>query len=415
MPKPRTRSYGWKRLCGLPSKTTSGTGVMSMLFYADGEKKDEMSKIEETLRKIAADMSKASSPTSSSTESGQPKPFNGLAGDPDCPICGGAGYYRLELPIDHPDFGKVHVCSCRQSSVNQQVRQRLFSLSNLEELSHLTFDNFSPRGKVGLAPLQADSLEQAYNQSRHFSQTLKGWLLLQGGYGCGKTHLAAAIANFAVSLGVPTLFITVPDLLDTLRFAYSDKEDTFEHRFDEIRNAGLLVMDDFGTQNATPWAQEKLFQILNYRYINHLPLVVTTNLSLEEIEGRIQSRLEDPEMVTHAHILAPDYRRPVDDSGHSELSSLGLHRDQTFGRFEDRRGEGMGADHLRTLDLALKSAIEYSRSPEGWLVFVGCDSCGKTHLAAAIANARAELGHLPLFIFVPDLLDHLRATFNPNS
>ncbi|RPI33596.1 MAG: ATP-binding protein, partial [Chloroflexota bacterium] len=135
----------------------------------------------------------------------------------------------------------------------------------------------------------------------------------------------------------------------------------------------------------------------------------------EEIEGRIQSRLEDPEMVTHAHILAPDYRRPVDDSGHSELSSLGLHRDQTFGRFEDRRGEGIGADHLRTLDLALKSAIEYSRSPEGWLVFVGCHSCGKTHLAAAIANARAELGHLPLFIFVPDLLDHLRATFNPNS
>ncbi|MFN8403863.1 MAG: hypothetical protein U0V48_09930 [Anaerolineales bacterium] len=52
------------------------------------------------------------------------------------------------------------------------------------------------------------------------------------------------------------LFITVPDLTDSLRFAYADPETTFEERFETIRNADLLVMDDFGTQNATPWAQE---------------------------------------------------------------------------------------------------------------------------------------------------------------
>ena len=60
--------------------------------------------------------------------------------------------------------------------------------------------------------------------------------------------------------------------------------------FNEIRNASLLVLDDFGTQNATGWAQEKLFQILNYRYINKLPLVVTTNLLLDEIEACIRLR-----------------------------------------------------------------------------------------------------------------------------
>ena len=79
-------------------------------------------------------------------------------------------------------------------------------------------------------------------------------------------------------------------------------------------DAPLLVMDDFGTQNATEWAQEKLFQILNYRYINKLPLVVTTNLMLNEMEPRISSRLEDPEMVTRVNIMAPDYRRPAHDS-----------------------------------------------------------------------------------------------------
>ena len=117
------------------------------------------------------------------------------------------------------------------------MRERLFRLSNLNELSELTFENFNPRGRVGLWPEQAASLERAYNHSRQYAQNLKGWLLLQGGYGCGKTHLAAAIANFAVSLGVPTLFITVPDLLDSPRFAYQDPEATFEERFEEIRNA----------------------------------------------------------------------------------------------------------------------------------------------------------------------------------
>ena len=128
------------------------------------------------------------------------------------------------MPVGHQDFGKLHICTCRQGQINLQMRQRLYILSNLDELRHLTFENFHPRGRIGLSPYQADSLELAYNQAHHFAQTLKGWLLLQGGFGCGKTHLAAAIANFAVSLGVPTLFITVPDLLDTLRFAFDDPE-----------------------------------------------------------------------------------------------------------------------------------------------------------------------------------------------
>lgn len=291
----------------------------------------------------------------------------------------------------------------------------MFALSHLEELSDLTFENFRPRGQVGLRPAHADSLELAYNQSRQYAQTLKGWLLIQGGYGCGKTHLAAAIANFAVSMGVPTLFLTVPDLLDTLRFAYDDPEATFESRFEEIRTAPLLVMDDFGTQNATPWAQEKLFQIINYRCINNLPLVVTTNLMLEEIEGRIRSRLANPEMVTRANILAPDHRRPTHDIGETDLSSLELLHNLNFASFDPRRGENLPAEHAESLRRAFDTAREFAERPHGWLVLTGPYGCGKTHLAAAIANYRADLGHMPLFVSVPDLLNHLRAAFAPHA
>jgi DNA replication protein DnaC len=219
-------------------------------------------KLDETLKKIAEGTSKGITPTSSNTKT---------LGDPDCPFCAGAGYLRYDLPLDHPNFGRLDICACRQVKVSQTVRQRLHSISHLDELNGLTFESFQTRGRKGLGEFHANSLEWAYNRSRLYAGNLQGWLLIMGSYGCGKTHLAAAIANFAVGIGVPTLFLSVPDLLDLLRFSYDSETTTFEQRFDEIRTASLLVLDDFGTQNATEWAQEKLFQIINYRYINHLP------------------------------------------------------------------------------------------------------------------------------------------------
>lgn len=367
------------------------------------------SKVDATIKNLANRVSTERSNSSANA------PRNDLPGDPNCPHCGGGGYLRVDVPVGHPDFGKLEICVCRRANITDTVRERLFALSHLDELKDLTFETFKPRGRKGLGEMQSTSLETAYNHAHHYAQNLNGWLLLQGGYGSGKTHLAAAIANFSVGMGVPTLFLTVPDLLDALRFAYGAEDTTFEERFDQIRNAKLLVLDDFGTQNATGWAQEKLFQIINYRYINKLSTVITTNLSLDEIEPRIRSRLSDPDLVGSVRISAPDYRRPMQDTSHPELSSLDLLTGKTFGSFSDRSQESLRPDELKSLQRALKIAHAFSEKPKGWLVFEGTYGSGKTHLAAAIANYRAGLGDPPLFVMIPDLLDHLRAAFSPNA
>lgn len=214
---------------------------------------------------------------------------------------------------------------------------------------------------------------------------------------------------------MPTLFLTVPDLLDWLRYSYGSDEISFEARFEEIRNVQLLVLDDLGTQNATPWAEEKLYQVFNYRYVNHLATVITTNQTLDEIEGRIQSRLRDPELVRVIRIEAPDHRNPAGNSTRRQLSSLDYHRDQTFGNFSLRQEEKLAPEQQKNLERAFATAQNYAEEPRGWLVLSGGYGCGKTHLAAAVANYRVGAGREPVFVVVPDLLDHLRSTFGPSS
>jgi DNA replication protein DnaC len=76
-----------------------------------------------------------------------------------------------------------------------------------------------------------------------------------------------------------------------------------------VRESGLLVLDDLGAENATAWATEKLFQLINYRYNYRMPTVITTNARLmSHMDERIRSRLSDLGLVKPVQIEARDYR-----------------------------------------------------------------------------------------------------------
>jgi DNA replication protein DnaC len=188
----------------------------------------------------------------------------------------------------------------------------------------------------------------------------------------------------------------------------------YDERFDQVRNVPLLILDDLGTQSSTPWAQEKLFQILNHRYNARLPTVITSNQRLEEIDLRIRSRMVDPDLAHIVAITAPDFRRSGISQDQSELSSLSQMGTMTFENFDLRRDD-LPADERANLKRAFELCRRYAQEPEDWLVLAGKYGCGKTHLAAAIANEQDARGEPVLFVVVPDLLDYLRATYAPNS
>jgi DNA replication protein DnaC len=220
-----------------------------------------------------------------------------------CPLCHGAGYLRLDVPMGDPAFGQAIRCTCKERQLEERDRSNLRRLSNLDPFRDKTFETFD----VG----RQTSLREAYDVARRYARDPLDWLVFQGGYGRGKTHLAAAIANEAERNGIPVIFAIVPELLDHLRAAFApNSEMTYDALFDKVREVQLLVLDDFGAENSTAWATEKLFQLINYRYNYRMPTVITTNQRLlSRIDERISSRLLDRGLVHQVIIEAVDYRQ----------------------------------------------------------------------------------------------------------
>ena len=172
-----------------------------------------------------------------------------------------------------------------------------------------TFANFEFRKNENLLPDHVKSLENAFRHAREFAEEPDGWLVLTGTYGCGKTHLAAAIANYRADQGHMFVFEVVPDLMDHLRATFGPRSTTtLDRRFEEIKNTPLLILDDLGTQNMTSWTREKLYQLFNYRYNAELPTVITTPELKDEMDERLRSRMLDRRLSIICAISSPSYR-----------------------------------------------------------------------------------------------------------
>ncbi|MBI4188344.1 MAG: ATP-binding protein, partial [Chloroflexi bacterium] len=347
-----------------------------------------MEHISEILKKqTRTNISKANTDTSSGAETEETSP------DSVCPICKGARFVHPLLPSGKADYSRVIPCRCTLQELDEERQVRLQRYSNLGSLTRFTFDNLSPQGKSD-NPANRERFSQAYQAAKVFASGPKGWLVLTGPSGCGKTHLAAAIANYRIARNQPAFYITAPDLLDHLRSSFSpDSEMPYDEFFEQVRNAPLLILDDLGAQSSTPWAKEKLEQLLNHRFSNQLPTVVVSIVPVEELEDRIRTRL----LASNLYQLSAD-----DEKGQTLFTSgwapeFELQKTMTFESFDPKRAN-LPPEQRENLKEACDIAFDFARTPDGWLLFQGVNGCGKTHLAAAIVNYRYQHKQPALFI-----------------
>ena len=277
-------------------------------------------------------------------------------------------------------------------------------------LAEVSFESTDPRGPGASAEAQA-RFGVALAAARAYAEEPHGCLLLVGGSGTGKTHLAAAAANQLMARGEAVFFAFVPDLLDNLRASYEPENGlSYDELFDQVKSITMLVLDDLGTHSGTPWAEEKLYQVLNHRYLNGLATIITSSIAVDRLDGRLQSRLLDPR-TSQVLDLGGGVRSGVPGIGAIEPE---MRKHMTFEDFEPG-GRGGNVPGRETLQAAHAFSKAFAQDSEGWLVLVGDSGSGKTHLAIAIANERLRRGEDVFFAFVPDLLDHLRYTFSPDS
>lgn len=164
----------------------------------------------------------------------------------------------------------------------------LFALASLgPRFSDCTFDNWEP--KPGTEPMHAAAVKYA----AEFPANGRG-LLFYGQPGNGKTHLAAAVVNGVIPLGMSCVFRSTPALLKQIERANrpGSKEDEAA-LYQAMHDADLVVLDDLGAEKWTEHREMALYLIVDDRYRWRKPVICTTNCTLDELEEKVGERTFD--------------------------------------------------------------------------------------------------------------------------
>lgn len=211
----------------------------------------------------------------------------------DCPICMGIGFVKLNVPVIHKHFGRAFPCACRNDAIRARRGTYLREICRVPTryaYSDLTTCD-SPQGlgdEIAKA-VRASNGEQVF-------------VTLSGVYGSGKTTALTAAVNYAVSENLVGVYVTMADLLDHLRRAYSPNSDVDADKFWETMvKANVLALDEIDRWNPTPWARERFFKLIDSRYsaTSGLTLMATnkpihgTHGILEGDPGYFESRIRE--------------------------------------------------------------------------------------------------------------------------
>jgi DNA replication protein DnaC len=206
----------------------------------------------------------------------------------------------LQKKYHRPGEWYYHPCTPECETKNDQrewvLMRRKARVGTLRERSGLskrmkgyTLATFDPYANP---PQSMKAVERVENYLKKWEENREAGrgLYLCGGVGTGKTHLAVAVMNELIRKQEPTLFVTVPELLDNLREVYMIPGRDIDEWMDTVKNANLLVLDDLGAEKPTAWVQERIFVIVNHRYREALPTIFTSNIGPKDLAAQLGER-----------------------------------------------------------------------------------------------------------------------------
>ena len=240
----------------------------------------------------------------------------------------------------------------RQAQVQQrqQLIRSLFEQSNMSpRYMAATFDSWDNAKN----PQNRPAYESVREYAAAWPQNKGQGLIITGPTGTGKTHLAASLATYLMAeKSSVVIFQAVTDLFMALRATYrKDREDGPDESqiFRTIQDADLLILDDLGAEKWSQWAEERLYMAIDYRYRHIKPTVITTNLTMKELEEAIGTRAMDrlAESCKVVRLTGTSVRREKQPEAHK---SKQMKEGSADGKaFEHRRNSDIPAGNLPNL------------------------------------------------------------------
>ena len=206
-----------------------------------------------------------------------------LDGNPVCSVCADTGYIGSSM------------CSCLKELCLQEHKKDLGSIfSDAESFETFLLEYYSeaviPQLKVSARTIMQRNLEHCQRYARTFSPE-SGNLLLNGGTGLGKTHLALAVGKAVGEQGYNVCYETAISLFSKLEKAKFTPTDKIRAEVEKIETCDLLIIDDLGTEMSGQFVTSALYGLLNERLQEKKPMIITTNLNVEDAGKRYSAQI----------------------------------------------------------------------------------------------------------------------------